>query len=424
MKLLFPLLLFLTSSLATCVRAQNALIYKVAPEEQGFDPARLARVDSFLQDLVSRGIIPNAQTLIARRGKVVHRGTYGLADVETRRAAKPDNIYRIASQTKALVSVGLMRLFEQGKFLLEDPIANYLPAFYQMQVIDSVNEKTGAYHLVPATEPITIRHLLSHSAGIPYELPAEAQHPELAVPFFASLENETTEQVVNRIARRPLVHQPGEKFTYGLNTDVIGRLVEVLSGQPLDEYMQEHVFRPLGMTDSHFYLPTDKHARLVSLYSRPDNGGPLHLHENATYRTFATAGAQRYHSAGAGSLGTIDDYAKFCEMIRNYGRLPNGDYLLNPRTVRLMTRNHLGEAEVWNRRDKFGLGFQLITENSAYGDLATPGSFTWGGMYLSEYTIDPAEGLILLFYTNVHPIKEYSEIVRKFRILTYQALIR
>ncbi|MBC6994867.1 serine hydrolase domain-containing protein [Neolewinella lacunae] len=392
------------------------------PENQGFDPVRLQRVDAFLQGLVDDGVIPNAQTFVARRGKIVHRGTYGFSNLEQRTPSLPDDIYRIASQTKALVTVGLMMEYEKGRFLLEDPVAKYIPAFANVRVVKDFDATTKEYTTVPAQRPVTILDLLTHTAGIPYDLPFEGRE-ELKVPFFASLEDESLEAVVNRIAARPLLHQPGEKFTYGLGIDVAGRVLEVVSGENLNDYLQRHLFAPLGMNDSHFYLPAAKHGRLVSLYSKLTADGPLTLHENATYRDFATRGAQRYYSGGAGSVGTIDDYAAFCQMLLNGGTF-QGKRLLSAKTVDFMMRNQIGEAEVWTREDKFGLGFQVITPESRYGDQATPGSVTWGGMYCSEYTIDPAEDLILLVYTNVHPIPQYGEVVRKFRILVYQALVK
>ena len=381
---------------------------------------RFERVDSFLQQLVERGIAPNVQAVVLHGGKEVYRSTYGVADIASGRAAQPDDIYRIASQTKALVTVGLMKLFERGAFFLEDPISKYIPSFAGTQVLGELDSVSGEYALEDLDRPIIIRHLLSHTAGISYGMPGglDDKYP---IPFFASLEPITIEEVVELIAARPLVAQPGEQFVYGLNTDVIGRLVELLSGMPLDEYMQQEVFGPLGMKDSYFYLPAGKVNRLVSLYSKPGLEEPLVLHENDTYRDFAVRGAQTYFSAGAGSVGTIDDYARFCQMLLNAGEL-NGVRLLSPTTIALMLRNQIGELTVWDREDKFGLGFQLITPQSHYGDQATPGSFTWGGMYCSEYTIDPVEELVLLVYTNVHPTPYYQEVVRKFRVLVYSAL--
>ena len=404
--------IFIFLLLAGCLHAQSTPYI--------LNPQRLERVDSFLQQLVERNIAPNVQALVLQGGKEVYRSTFGLADVASGRAARPDDIYRIASQTKALVTVGLMKLFERGAFFLEDPISKYIPSFAGTQVLGELDSVSGEYALEPLARPITIRHLLSHTAGIAYEMPGDLDE-RYPIPFFASLEPVTTEEVVELIAARPLVAQPGEKFVYGLSTDVIGRLVEILSGTPLDEYMQREVFGPLGMKDSYFYLPAEKADRLVSLYSKPGMEDSLVLHENNTYRDFAVRGAQTYFSAGAGSVGTIDDYARFCQMVLNGGQL-DGVRLLSPTTIALMLRNQIGELTVWDREDKFGLGFQLITPRSHYADQATPGSFTWGGMYCSEYTIDPVEELVLLVYTNVHPTPYYQEVVRKFRVLVYGAL--
>lgn len=416
-----PLLFFLLLLSLTHLSAQQQSFTPNAdPEALGFDVERLAKLDQFLEGLVEDNIVPNAVTFVARRGEVLHHKAFGYHTLEGERAVRKDDIFRIASQTKALVTVGLMMLFEEGAFLLEDPIEKYIPAFANPRVLSEYDEETLEYTTRPAKSSITIRQLLSHSAGIPYFHPLE-ERPEFQVPYFASLEDESTENVVNRIALRPLLHDPGTEFTYGLNTDIIGRLVEILSGQSLDEYMRERVFRPLGMEDSYFYLPADKGDRLVTLYSKLGVDDPLILHENETYRNFPITGAKRYFSAGAGSVGTIADYAKFCQMMLNEGMF-NGQRLLAPSTVRLMIRNHIGESEVWDRGDKFGLGFMLITPGSRYGDQATPGSYKWGGMYCSEYTIDPEEDLIMLIYTNVHPVPQYGEIVRKFRIMVYSAL--
>ncbi len=223
------------------------------------------------------------------------------------------------------------------------------------------------------------------------------------------------------IPRLPGTDSTGAGFTYGLNIDVIGRLIEVLSGKPFDVAMRERVLEPLGMTDTYFYLPDYKASRLVELYSKTSMDDPLTLHTNEAYRNFATSGAKTFFSGGAGLVSSVEDYAKLCQMLLNGGTF-NNKRILGRKTVELMLRNQVGSAEVWDRKDKFGLGFQLITDNSHYGDQATPGSYTWGGMYCSEFTIDPKEELILLIFTNVQPYAYYSDFVRKFRIAVYQAL--
>ena len=417
MKHIQPLLLVLLTTLTLTAQLPTG-----DPTKAGFSPKRLARLDSYFQNLVDQGTLPNAQTLILRHGKVIHRGTYGYSDLENRTPARPDDIYRIASQTKALVTVGIMMEYEKGKLLLEDPVSKYIPSFANLATVKDYDESTDTYFMEGTSHDITIRELLTHTSGIAYGIEQDERDGGPDVPFFASLENETTAEVVDRIALRPLAHHPGEDFTYGLGIDVAGRVLEVVSGQELDDYLRDNIWQPLGMADSYFYLPKGKHDRLVKLYSKAQPDDPLTLHENETYRNFPVSGAKTYFSGGAGSVGTIDDYARFCQMLLNRGEL-NGVRLLAPKTVDYMTRNQIGDLEVWDRQDGFGFGFQVGSENSRYLDMATPGSYTWGGMYLSEYTIDPVEDLVMLFYTNVHPISQYSEICRKFRILVYQALV-
>lgn len=378
-----------------------------------------------MQDFIDTGKAPNLVTFVARNGKIVHHKAYGYSNLEQKTPLKRDAIYRIASQSKAITTTTLMTLFEEGKFMLDEPISKYIPAFKNPRVLVS-NDKAagtpaaGTYETRPAKSEITIRQLLAHNAGIPYEHPLD-QMAEFKVPFFNSTAPDKLEDVVNKLAKRPLTKDPGDGFVYGLNTDVIGRLVEVLSGKPFDVAMRERVLDPIGMSDTHFYLPDAKASRLVELYSKGSAHKPLTLHENAAYRTYAVSGAKTYFSGGAGLVSTAEDYAKFCQMLLNGGTF-NGKRILGRKTVEMMIRNQIGGAEVWDRQDKFGLGFQLIGESTHYGDQATPGSYTWGGMYCSEFTIDPKENLILLVFTNVHPYAHYSEVVRKFRSTVYQAL--
>ncbi|MFC5409477.1 serine hydrolase domain-containing protein [Larkinella bovis] len=391
-----------------------------APGEAGFSAESLKRIDDLMQGFIDKGLAPNAVTFVARNSKIIHFKAYGYSNLEKKTPLKRDDIFRIASQSKAITTVTLMTLFEEQKFLLDDPIANYIPAFKNPRVLVSVDKEKGTYETRPAKRDITIRHLLSHNAGIPYEHPLD-QRPEFKVPYLNSLQPDKLEDVVNRLATRPLVQDPGETFTYGLNTDIIGRLVEILSGKPLDVAMRERVLEPLGMNDTHFYLPASKASRLVELYAKGSADKPLSLHDNVSNRTYPVAGAKTYFAGGAGLVGPIEDYAKFCQMLLNGGSF-NEKRILGRKTVDMMLENQIGEAEVWDRRDKFGLGFQLITSRSHYGDQATPGAYTWGGAYCSEYTIDPKENLILLVYTNVMPYAHYTDFVRKFRMAVYQAM--
>ena len=431
MRLLLSLLL-----LAFHVSAQSipqAFSIAKSPAEAGFSADRLKRLDAWLQELVDKDIAPNAVTFVAHRGKVVHYKAFGYNNLAKKTPLKRDDLYRIASQSKAITTVTLMTLYEEEKFLLDDPISKYIPAFKHPKVLVKYDRKDptgGTYETRPAKGEITIRQLLSHNAGLPYEHPLD-QRAEFKIPFFNSTAPDRLEDVINKLATRPLLRDPGRSdasadstgggFTYGLNIDIIGRLIEVLTGRPLDVVMRERVLEPLGMTDTYFYLPDTKASRLVELYSKAGMDKPLTLHTNEAYRNFAVSGARTFFSGGAGLISSIEDYAKFCQMLLNRGMF-NNKRILGRKTVEMMLRNQIGVAEVWDRHDKFGLGFQLITEQSHYGDQASPGSYTWGGMYCSEFTIDPKEELILLIFTNVQPYAYYSDFVKKFRIAVYQAL--
>lgn len=410
-------LLFLAVLLAAPCLAQQQLKPAANAAEAGFSAARLARIDSFFNDAVAKGYAPNAVTFIARNGRIVHHKAYGYANIEKKVPARTDDFFRIASQTKLVTTIAVLMLYEEGKLFLDDPVAKFLPEFRDMQVLDSVDKATGKAITHKAMKPVTIRHLLSHTAGIPY------QHPTHKVPSGAlsDLEGLTLDSLIRQVAARPLVHEPGEKFTYGYNTDVAGRVVEVISGMSLSQFFTTRIFRPLGMNDCYFYLPPAKAGRLVELYAKRTMDDPITLHTNVSNRTFPVAGKQTLYLGGAGLVCTAADYAKICQLVLNGGSY-NNVRLLSRKTVELMGRNQIGDNFVWDRNDKFGLGFQIITEDTRYGDQATPGSLTWGGAYCSEHTIDKKEGLILLVFTNVSPYGWYGDFVRKFRILTYAAL--
>lgn len=391
------------------------------PEEVGFSAERLKRLDALMQGFVDEGLAPNAVTFVARKGKIVHHKTFGYSNVEKRTPLKKDDIFRIASQTKLLTTLSMMMLYEEGKFLMTDPVSKHIPAFKNPKVLEDFDKETLTYTTRPAKREATIHDLLTHTAGIPYGHPLD-KLPEFQIPYLNSLKAETLADVVPKIGARPLLNDPGEKFVYGLNADVAGYLVEILSGQSLDEFFKERILEPLEMEDTYFYLPSAKVNRLVPLYAKPKADEPMTLSDNDANRNFAIKGAQTYYAGGAGLVGPIEDYAKVCQLILNGGTL-NGKRLLGTKTVELMTRNQIGDLEVWDRSDHFGYGLQIITDHSRYGDQATPGSLTWGGAYCSEYTIDPKEDLIMLVYTNIHPYAHYGDFVRKFRVAVYQSIV-
>jgi CubicO group peptidase (beta-lactamase class C family) len=388
-----------------------------SPSEVGFSEFRLARIDSFLNENINKGLMPNAVTFIARHGKVVHHKAFGFKNMETNELLKTDDIFRIASQTKAIVSVALMTLYEEGDFLLDDPISKYIPAFKNPQVITELNEKDTIYKARPAKREITIRHLLSHTSGISYgNVLTQKEH----IPGVNSLEDISLKEAITRLGALPLSHDPGEAFTYGLNTDVIGYLIEVLSGLPLDEFISQRIFKPLDMNDSYFYLPDDKVKRLVTLYSKDSLNVPIYKGTNIANQTYPYSGAKKYFSGGAGIVGPIADYAKFCQMLLNGGKF-NGKQIISKHVLALMTSNQIGQNEVWESQNKFGLGFEINTEKGAALLPGSVGLYGWGGMYSTDFKIDPKEDLIFLIYTNVFPFAN-NDINKRFRVLVYQAL--
>jgi len=388
----------------------------VNPEKAGFSSERLARVDSFLSREVALGHIPNAVTYVYRHGKLVHNKAFGWKNIERKEPVLLSSIYRNASQTKAITSVGLMMLYEKGAFLLDDPISKYIPEFKNPVILDKINDADSTFTSHPAKKEITIRQLLSHSSGIPY---GNKVFEKAQIPGVNSLKPLKIADVVKKIAKLPLNHEPGEGFTYGLNTDVLGYLIEVLSGMPLDVYFRTQLLDPLEMYDSYFYLPKEKENRLVTLYAQDKENGILYMSPHESNQTYPVAGAKTYFSGGAGLVGPIGDYANFCSMLLNKGNF-KGKQLISPKTVELMTRNQIGEYEVWDRKEKFGLGFELITEKRAAVNLSSVGAYGWGGMYATSYVIDPVEDMILLIYTNAYPLQ--NQIGEKFKVLVYQAI--
>lgn len=391
--------------------------YAAKPEAAGFSALRLARVDAMLKKYTHNGTMPNAVTFIAKNGKIVHFKSYGYSNIESKTLVNNNSIFRIASQTKAITSVALMMLYEEGKFLLDDPVSSYIPEFKNPQVIVAINDKDSTASTRPAKREITVRDLLSHTSGIPY---GNKMYAKAKIPGVNSLENETIGSVVKRLAKLPISHDPGEAYTYGLNTDVLGYLVEVLSGMPLDKYFKTKIFDPLGMADTYFYLPPNKKSRLVNLYGKDSLNAPLVFSTNIANQTYPYSGAKVYFSGGAGLVGPIEDYAKFCQMLLNGGTF-NGNQILGRKTIELMTCNQIGEKEVWDTGNKFGLGFEITTEKGNAKQMGNTGVYGWGGMYATDYKIDPKENLIFLIYTNANPFPN-PDINKRYRGLVYQAL--
>lgn len=409
---------------ATVVASTNASLEKQlltpAPADQvGMLARRLTHIDTLMQHYVDKQAIPGAVCLIARKGKIVYHKAFGYRDVALQTPMDKDDIFRIMSMSKAITSVAVMMLYEEGHFLLDDPVSNFIPEFKNPQVLKQliINRRDTTYTAVPAKREVTIRHLLTHTAGIPYMHPLQLK---ARIPQFHSTQPLTLAQTIPQLARLPLLHEPGEQFTYGLNTDVLGYLVEKISGMSFAEFLQKRIFKPLDMNDTFFYVPQDKQHRLVTLYEEGKDGKVIPHTRPAEYSDYATKGAQTYYSGGAGLCSTAADYAKFMQMLLNGGRY-NGAQILSRKTIELMTKNQIGNLVTWNGT-KFGLGFELIGEAQTAELPGSVGIFRWGGMYSTAYWIDPKEELIALYFTQVWP-STHQFISKRFQVLTYQAIV-
>lgn len=394
------------------------------PATAGFAADRLIRIDKSLQAYVERNEVPGVVGLIARRGQIVYHKSFGHRDVEAKVPMSNDVIFRIASMTKPIASVALMMLWEEGRFLLRDPVAEYLPGFADMKVAVPVkpgDDARGPYKTVAAEKAITIQHLLTHTAGLanPYRGVTSDLYNELRQN---RKPNGTVGDYVAQLARLPLNFEPGERWEYGPATDVVGRLVEVLSGMTLDEYLSEKIFEPLRMQDTHFYLPSEKLPRFASLY-RPSDGGKIVLQEKADESSRWVKEPHAYFSGAGGLVSTTSDYFRFHQMMLNGGEL-DGVRILSPRTVRLMTANHTGERAVWLRGEGFGfgLGYSVTTDLGRSAMPSAEGTYGWGGAYCTVFWVDPEDKVIGILMTQVRPYTHLN-IRQDFQTLTYQALV-
>jgi CubicO group peptidase (beta-lactamase class C family) len=398
---------------------QTSELKEVSPESVQISEERLGRIDGMIRQSIDSGWIAGAVGFIARDGKIAYNRSFGYRDIGNKIPMHTDDIFRIASQTKAITSIAVMMLFEEGKFLLDDPVSKYIPEFADSQVLDQFNEKDTTFTTLPARSQITIRELLTHTSGIDYAVigskKMKAIYAKSGIPVGFESGRILLGDKIKILGRLPLVHQPGEKFTYGLNVDVLGYLVEVLSGESLDNYFQKHIFEPLGMTDTYFYLPASKHNRLVKVNAEDKS---RHVTESPSGSNGYPLVEGTYYSGGAGLSSTIKDYAVFLQMLLNKGEY-NGKRLLSRRTVELIITNQIGDLNIG--RDKFGLGFQITTQNGQAKLGISEGSFSWGGYYGTIYWADPKEQLVCLLFIQQNPLS-HSEIHDKFRVLVYQAL--
>ena len=411
------LLLLLFCPLFARIQAQQPA------DKTGYSEERLARIDKIMEEYVHNHWLNGAVAFIYKNGQPIYQKAFGYDDPDKKTPMQKDAIFRIASQTKAITSTAILILYEEGKLLLDDPVSKYIPEFSKERVLDKYNAADTTYTTVAAKRDITIRDLLTHSSGIGY---AEIGTPEMnAIYAKNNLHSGITALDASLLDRMkvlgslPLQFQPGEKWMYGLNTDLLGCLVELISGVSLEEFIIKNICGPLGMKDTFFNLPKDRFSRLTSLISEDS----LHhiIKWPAGFRGIDPKTPEitkHYFSGGAGLCSTAADYGIFLQTILN-GGIYNGHRILSPRTVEMMTSGQLDF--LFNGTDNFGLGFGIVTDKGAIASPLNKGSFYWGGYFGTGYWADPREKLVCLFMTQQSP-NSHGDLGDKFKALVYQAL--
>jgi CubicO group peptidase (beta-lactamase class C family) len=398
-------------------------MHSVEPESLGFSNQRLARIDTAMQRYVDEKKLAGIVTLVARCGKVVHFEKFGMADVEAGRPMQLDTLFRIYSMTKPITTTAALMLLEEGRIRLADPISRYIPAFKDVKVLD--NTTGSGVRFVEAKQPITIHHLMTHTAGLSYGFDDNVYIDELyRKHIWEPVETApglTLEEFVGEVAKLPLAYQPGTLYRYSVATDVLGFLVQVVSGMPFDEFLKQRIFEPLGMVDTDFYVPPEKIERFSTVYG-PDEQGGLKVVDASQASHYAMPA--RFVSGGGGLVSTAGDYLRFCRMLLNEGEL-DGERLLGRKTVELMTTNHMPIGVQPFPEDAFagfGLGVSVRLELRQSRRLESPGTFGWGGAANTNFWIDPKEEVIGILMLQYMPSDTYP-IVDDFRTLAYQALV-
>jgi CubicO group peptidase (beta-lactamase class C family) len=405
------------------------VLVEADPEDVGMSSDGLRNVSRLVEGYVDDGKFPGAICLVARRGKVVHLTVHGSMDVERNRPVRTDTIFRIYSMTKPIASVALMKLYEEGRFQLDDPASRFLPELAGMKVFDGGT--ADDYRVRDAAREMTVRDLLMHTSGLgSYTARSPVaelyRRAGLLGPESVGL---TLEDLVPQLAGLPLQADPGTRWIYGISTDLVGYLCEVFSGQPFDRYLEERILAPLGMPDTAFSVPTEKVERFAANYA-PQEGTPRYkLVDDPATSPYARP--RTYFSGAGGLVSTAADYLRFCRMLANGGEL-EGVRILGPRTLRLMTLNHLPSGkdiasmalsggETQREGHGFGLGFAMLLDPAVAQLIGTPGEYYWGGAASTAFFVNPAEELIMLFLTQLRPSSTYP-IRRELRATIYSAI--
>jgi CubicO group peptidase (beta-lactamase class C family) len=401
-----------------------------SPEAVGLSSERLGRIGNAIEQSINEGRIAGAVALVARHGQIAYFKAFGMADREAKKPMRADNIFRICSMSKPITSVAVMMLYEEGRFLLNEPVSDFIPEFKNMKVLDppvprDTTSPPGA--LVDAKRPITIFQLLTHTAGLTYPWNARLGKAYNAAGLGTGLlqQEGSTGDSIKRLASLPLLFQPGDAWEYSLADDVLGYLVEKVSGMPLDRFYEERIFKPLGMKDSCFFLPDDKVSRLAAAYAYYPEKGLQVIPEKAVIKEgdfsyssdYPYRGPRTYFSGGGGLSTTAEDYYRFCQMMLNKGEF-KGTRLLSRKSVELMSQDHVqGKLEEMG----YGLGFGVNSEARYLTELGSIGGYYWGGFYYTSFVIDPKEDMVAVFMAQLHPTGGLNLDAKVIR-LAYQAI--
>src|SRR5262245_12828500 len=408
-------------------RASEVTTRSADPEGVGLSSERLERISHNIQKSIEEKRIAGAVALVARRGQIAYLKAFGLANQEDRSSMRTDHIFRICSMTKPITSVAVMMIYEEGRFLLNEPVANFIPEFKEMKVLDTQDKNSPFAGLVDAKRPITIRHLLTHTAGLTYHWNAKLgkQYREAGMGHGVLHQEGTIGEAVKRLAKLPLLFHPGDAWEYSVADDVLGYLVEVVSGMTLDRFLEKRLFEPLGMKDTGFFPPQEKLNRLVRAYTFYADKGLQPFRDQQTIEegafTYSSDYPYRapktYFSGGGGLCSTAEDYYRFCQMLLNGGRLGQ-KRLLSRKSVELISQNHIqGKSETTG----YGLGFGVNSEPRHLTELGSVSAYYWGGFFYTSFVIDPKEDMIAIFMGQLHPTGGLNLDAKTIR-LAYQAI--
>jgi len=440
MKIIMLPLILIVALLANVAVAEEIRIVK--PEEVGLSSARLDKISNFIDRHIEEKKMAGAVVLVARHGKIAYFETFGQADTD--QPMQKDTMFRVCSMTKPVVTLAILQLYEEGRLLLSDPVAKYIPEFSHPKVVEMLPPGSSPpFRLVPAKRDITIKDLLTHTAGMPYPFASEWYPKDRLLHQMHVLYEEagissgmyetegTIGDMVKRLARLPLASQPGEAFIYGMAADVQGYLVEVVSGQKLDDYVATHIFGPLKMKDSYFFVPENKQDRLSAVWKSDWHGklekilpGP---HQEGMYKyspTFQTQGPKTFLSGGVGMVTTAYDYFRFAQMLLNKGEL-EGVRLVSRKTVELMTTNQIGKLSESTLHDegwKFGLGLGIQADREHNVDAGDIGTFEWAGLYSTRFSVNPSEEKITIFLSQTHPFNYHFELWDKLLVMSSSSI--